>query len=47
MECKGHLSLEVAAAAAAAISDGKLIIYLCKFVILGGRLEKRGETMNL
>lgn len=44
MECKGHLSLEVAAAA---ISDGKLIIYLCKFAILGERLEKRGETMNL
>lgn len=38
MECKGHLSLEVAGAA---VPDGKLIIYLCKFVILGGRLEKK------
>lgn len=31
-KCKEHLSLE---AAAAAISEGKLIIYLRKFVILG------------
>lgn len=38
-ECKEHLSLK---AAVAAITDGKLIIYLCKFVILG-RGWNKGE----